>query len=104
MGSFKNIVVSEEYDGIEGSFDNLQKVLLMHKYLYYIKSSPIITDYEYDMLEKESYLLAQELGFRADPWEGPEEDEKHHVHWMVGFDPSHPLSNEVIEEVESEKA
>lgn len=102
MGKIKEIVMDEEYSGIKGSFEDLQKVLLGHKYRYYVKARPTISDYEYDMLEKESFLLAQELGYRADAWEGPEEDEKEHIHWMVGFDPSHPLAKEVIEEVDGE--
>jgi NAD-dependent DNA ligase len=65
-------------------FIQLQKDLLKHKKLYYIDNTPTISDYEYDMLEQSSYNLARELGFRADKWEDPEENEKHHIHWMVG--------------------
>ncbi len=69
----------------EREFRNLQKELLKHKRLYYIEEKPIISDYEYDMLEKRSFVLAKALGFRADSWLGPDEFEKHHVHWMVGY-------------------
>lgn len=74
----KNIVESEE-------FINLQKDLMLHKKLYYEFNTPNISDYEYDMLERKSFKMAQELGFRADSFEDPEENEAHHVHWMVGY-------------------
>jgi hypothetical protein len=79
-------------------FNALQKELLKHKYLYYVKAQPIISDYDYDMLEEKSRKMAKVLGFSADKWEGPAEDETEHVHWMVDFDYKHPLANEVIRE------
>ena len=66
-------------------FIALQKELLRHKFLYYEMSMPVITDFDYDMMERESFEMAQLLGFKADKYEGPEENEKHHVHWMIGF-------------------
>lgn len=36
--------------------------LLEHKYRYYVKNNPVISDYEYDMLEKKYDALAEELG------------------------------------------
>lgn len=73
---------------MEKEFEELQLLLIYHKYMYYEKNTPTISDYDYDMLERKSFKLAQELGFRADSWEDPEENEKHHVHWMVGLDKS----------------
>jgi hypothetical protein len=66
-------------------FIELQKELLKHKKSYYVSDVSLISDYEYDMLEKRSLEEAKKLGFRADEWLGPEENEVHHVHWMVGF-------------------
>lgn len=66
-------------------FVKLQKDLLQHKKLYYVDDMPTISDYDYDMLELSSYKLAKELGFRADRFEDPEENEKHHIHWMIGY-------------------
>ncbi len=66
-------------------FKKLQRELLRHKKLYYIDSNAEISDYEYDMLEKKSFKMAEELGFRADKWEDAAENESHHIHWMVGF-------------------
>ncbi|HBI00628.1 MAG TPA: hypothetical protein DDY18_03285 [Flavobacterium sp.] len=86
---------------LQMEFELLQKELLKHKYLYYVKSAPIISDYDYDMMERKCYKMAKQLGFRADNWEGPEENEKLHVHWMVDFDESHPWSQEVINEVKN---
>lgn len=31
----------------------LEDIICYHKYLYYVKSEPMISDYEYDMLEKQ---------------------------------------------------
>lgn len=66
-------------------FIALQKELLRHKFLYYVENTPEISDYDYDMLERKSYDMAQSLGFRADRYEDAEENEKHHVHWMIGY-------------------
>jgi hypothetical protein len=99
MGKIKEMVMAE----LELlAFHELQKELIKHKYLYYVKSAPIISDYNYDMLEEKSLKLARTLGFRADKWEGPEENEKDHVHWMVDFDESHPLAKEFMKEVDGE--
>jgi len=87
---------------IKKEFELLQKKLLKYKYLYYIKIEPEINDAEYDRLERKSYALAKKLGFRADTWEGPEENEKHHIHWMVGFSEKHSLWDEVKREIEKE--
>ena len=108
MGKVKELTMEEErlaidfekFANLMVEFENLQKILLKHKYLYYVKSAPIIGDFNYDMLENESLKIAKLLGFRADKWEGPEEGEKDHVHWMVDFDDKHPLAKAVIEEVE----
>lgn len=92
MGKVKDLVTA---------FDKIQRDLLKHKYLYYVKSAPIISDYDYDMMENESRKLAKELGFRADQWEGPADNEKDHIHWMVDFDETHHLAESVIKEVEN---
>ncbi len=42
-------------------FIDLGWKLLEHKYRYYILSKPIISDYDYDMLEKEYEQLAIQL-------------------------------------------
>lgn len=66
-------------------FIALQKELLRHKFLYYVQNTPEISDYEYDMLERQSFKLAQSLGFNADRFDNPMANEEHHVHWMVGY-------------------
>jgi len=83
-------------------FEDIQKELLKHKYLYYVKAAPIISDYDYDMMERESRKIAKMLGFRADEWEGPTPEEVGHVHWMVDFDENHPFAAEIIEQVEKQ--
>ena len=66
-------------------FINLQKELLRHKFLYYIENKPEISDYDFDMLERSSYEIAKTLGFNADKFDDPQENEVHHVHWMIGY-------------------
>lgn len=66
-------------------FEHIQKFLLLHKYLYYEKNKPMLDDQGYDSAEAYSFTLAKNLGFRVDKYLGPEENEKHHVHWMIGF-------------------
>lgn len=66
-------------------FIKLQQELLQHKYNYYILDSPTISDYDYDMLELESFKMAKSLGFNADRFEDPAPEESHHIHWMIGY-------------------
>ena len=75
-------------------FIALQKELLRHKFLYYVLNTPEITDYDYDMLEQKSLDMALLLGFKADKFEHPDENEKHHVHWMIGYN-ENSIYNEV---------
>lgn len=70
---------------IEPEFVHIQKFLLFHKYLYYEKDNPMLEDQGFDNAERYSFALAKNLGYRANKMKGPEENEKHHVHWMVGF-------------------
>ena len=30
----------------------IESLIMAHRYLYYVETSPIISDYEYDMLER----------------------------------------------------
>ena len=39
---------------------SIEDQCLVHRYLYYVKGRPIISDYEYDMLEKKAILTAPE--------------------------------------------
>ena len=32
--------------------DRLERQVLAHRYLYYVKAEPIISDYEYDLIER----------------------------------------------------
>ena len=78
-------------------FEALQVEQLYYKYLYYELGVSGISDYNYDMLERKSFAEAQKLGFKADKWEDPDENEKHHVHWMVGFDKKSKYWPQVVE-------
>lgn len=84
-------------------FEKIQKELLKHKYLYYELGKTEIPDREYDRLEEKSFKMARELGFSADKYtDEPEENEKHHVHWMVGFNYNHPFADEIIKKVNND--
>lgn len=37
---------------------SIEDQCLVHRYLYYVKARPIISDYEYDMLERKAVLTA----------------------------------------------
>ncbi len=81
-------------------FEALGKEVLKHKYLYYVKSEPTITDYEYDMLELKYTNIAKTL---------PKEPEVHliadwsELEWytngaVVDFPADHPWAEQIIEE------
>lgn len=70
---------------IESEFENHQLFLLYHKYLYYELGKSVIEDFYFDISDSYSFKLALNLGFRADKMRGPKENERHHIHWMVGF-------------------
>lgn len=37
---------------------SLEDQCMVHRYLYYVRSNPVISDYEYDMLEKKALKSA----------------------------------------------
>ena len=37
---------------------SIEDQCMVHRYLYYVKSNPIISDYEYDMLERKAVEVA----------------------------------------------
>jgi NAD-dependent DNA ligase len=61
-------------------FIELSWQLLEHKYRYYVQNTNSISDYEYDMLEKEYDALADQLGLPKSATD------------MVGFDESRPCA------------
>jgi NAD-dependent DNA ligase len=68
------------------NFEKLTIELLKHKYAYYILCSPIISDYEFDMLERDWMNLGRKLGVDMD----------NYPHW-VDFDEEHPLAGKAKE-------
>lgn len=66
-------------------FRSLTVELLKHKYLYYVQARPIISDYEYDMKERQWMKLGEDLGL----------DMEIYPYW-VDFDKNHPLADEAI--------
>lgn len=79
--------MSESGDIKYKRFCSLSWKLLEHKCRYYILNKPLIQDYEYDMLEKEYDLLADELGLPKSASD------------MVGFDEKRPSCKEVIRKI-----
>ena len=99
MGKIKEVVVSQD------EFEKLGKELLKHKYLYYVKSAPIISDYDYDMMERKYTKMAKELTERPEVSLISDWDE---LEWLsnatiVDFPENHPWADGIIKEVEGEK-
>ena len=98
MGKIKEEVVAHN------DFEKLGKELLKHKYLYYVKASPTISDYDYDMLELKYTKMAKQLKIRPEVSLISDWDE---LEWMsnatvVDFPEDHPWAKEVIAEIEGE--
>jgi NAD-dependent DNA ligase len=68
-------------------FIQLSWQILEHKYRYYILVNPVISDYEYDMLEKEYDALADKLGLPKSASD------------MVDFDTNRPSCQRVAEKL-----
>lgn len=80
------------YMGINDKFNRLSLELMKHKYRYYVLCRPTISDFSYDRLEREWYLLGTRLGFLSEGDSSP----------CIDFDTNHQLANEAIEVVEYE--
>lgn len=39
---------------------SIENLVLAHRYLYYVENNPIISDYEYDILEKKALKVCDE--------------------------------------------
>lgn len=63
--------------------------LLMNKYRYYVLNTPTITDWEYDMMERNFFKLGVELGKHelSDGGDCP--------NW-IGFDLNHEFAEEAL--------
>lgn len=68
-------------------FNKLTLEILKHKYRYYVLDIIVISDYEYDLIERERIALGRGLGIDMDAYE----------HW-VGFDYKHPMAKKVLKE------
>lgn len=69
----------------EKMFELLTIELLQHKYRYYKLDNPIISDYEYDMMEIKRNKIGTELGHDMDMY----------PNW-IGFDERHPLATKAM--------
>lgn len=81
-------------------FEKLGRELLRHKYLYYVKAEPEISDYEYDMLERKYSRMS--LSIKQEPaihlvanWEEREWTPNNAT--VVDFPHDHPWAKEIIE-------
>jgi NAD-dependent DNA ligase len=68
-------------------FVQLSWQILEHKCYYYVLSKPIISDYEYDLLEKEYEALADKLKLPRSASD------------MVDFDANRPSCQRVMEKI-----
>ena len=66
------------------------RILLTHKFRYYMRARPMISDYEFDLLEKNWIALGLKIGRTRTP------------PFWVGFDHNHPWAHEVQASVDRE--
>lgn len=65
---------------------NLEILLLAHKYAYYELNNPIISDYQYDLIERKYYNALEDFQVNLD---------EYLTNW-IGFDYNHPRAKEAI--------
>ncbi len=70
-------------------FEDIQVQLLYYKYHYYEKSESVVTDHQYDVLEKISKDLAKALNIKDTCYSC--------IHNMVGFSKNSPYWDKVKE-------
>lgn len=71
------------YNQMTQEMKDLMFELLVHKYLYYEMDRPIITDYEYDMLEHKWIKMLEDAGINMDDYP-----------FWIGFPEEHPMAAE----------
>lgn len=79
---------------MSAEFEKLGKEILKHKYLYYIKCRPIISDYDYDMLERKYVLMAQDIAKEPNIHLIADWNEKE-AGTIVDFPDTHPWAAEI---------
>lgn len=47
------------------TLQQLEHEIMVHRYLYYVECQPVISDYEYDMLERKARVLPEPLCTRS---------------------------------------
>lgn len=72
-------------------WQEMAKILLGHKYWYYMENTQTISDYEYDVLEKKWEDLGRRIGKTRTP------------PFWVGFDFRHPFAAEVADKIRGHK-
>ena len=68
-------------------FENVGKKLLGHKYRYYLGNEGIISDGEYDYVERYYEAVAEDLGLEPE------------IVNMVGFNSEHKWATEIVEQL-----
>ncbi len=76
---------------MNSSYNPLVLEVLAHRYLYYVLARPVLTDYDYDMLER---LAKNEITYPDDPNVAASID---HVIYQVGSENPGDYPKEVIE-------
>lgn len=66
-------------------FDARTIQLLAHKYRYYVRDAPTVSDAEYDAMEREWEAYGRGMGL----------DMHRYANW-VGFDRRHPLAEKAV--------
>jgi len=92
LGKMEDIRMTEtyrKYHEIEAKMSpemrSLMLDLLVHKYLYYEMADTLISDYDYDMMERKWVKMGEDLGINMDEYP-----------FAVDFPHGHPLSAQAV--------
>lgn len=73
----------------EEKYKEMAITLLAHKYRYYVLNQPTISDWDYDLMERDFFRLSFKLGKIEDSFGGDAPN------W-VGFDTNHEFAEEAL--------
>lgn len=86
--TYKNYYVV--YEKMTQEMKDLMFELLVHKYLYYEMDRPILSDYEYDMMESKWFRMLEDAGINMDNYP-----------FSVGFPHGHPMAQDAVRRAKS---
>lgn len=80
----------------------LAKKVYEHRYRYYVKDNPIISDFRFDFMYAKLGEVFGIVGLGEEPIQSEFtlQSPEHQAYNMVGFDDRHPWCDEIIRKVE----